>query len=157
MTPTPEPEAKMTQEDDGQAKADRALDWIDAEADKWAVEVKLPEIIKNLSAVTTLTPRAPEKVREDFRNRLEQNIDALVRQTFLEAWLRCYDGRKEWESGEIARLKSDLASALEALKPFAEEAFRYDPPENDDDNRVWDCRLTVGDLRRAAAELEKHK
>ena len=46
-----------------------------------------------------------------------------------------------------------------ALEPFAREAERYDPPEDDDDHHVWDCNsseLTVGNLRRArAAENEK--
>lgn len=57
-------------------------------------------------------------------------------------------------AGEMAR---ELAEAREALKPFSEEAFRYEPPEDDDDNRLWDCRITIGDLRRAARALETTK
>jgi hypothetical protein len=40
------------------------------------------------------------------------------------------------------------------LKPFAVEAARYDFPEEEDDHRLWDVLLTVGDLRRARAALQ---
>lgn len=93
-----------------QEKADRALDWIDAEADKWAVEIDLTQHIKNLVQVARLNPGVPNDVREGFIGRLEAHISALVRQTFLEAWLRCYDGRKEWEVTEISKLIAELES-----------------------------------------------
>jgi hypothetical protein len=46
---------------------------------------------------------------------------------------------------------------VEALEPFARLADCYDPPEGDDDHSCWDqaAQPTLGDLRRARAELAK--
>ena len=49
---------------------------------------------------------------------------------------------------EIERLR-------EALRPFADRAAAYDPPENDDAESDWwnVNRPTIGDLRKARAAL----
>lgn len=49
---------------------------------------------------------------------------------------------------EIKRLR-------EALKPFADEADLYDPPESDDDLPAWSRDFPIGTLRRARAALKK--
>ena len=46
-----------------------------------------------------------------------------------------------------------LKAAEEALKPFANEAARYEPDEGDGVNIAWDSRFTIGNLRAAAAAL----
>lgn len=51
----------------------------------------------------------------------------------------------------IRDLQQQLSTAREALEPFAKEAFRYDPPEGDDDFKAWSSEFTIGQLRRAAA------
>lgn len=55
----------------------------------------------------------------------------------------------------VAALEAENARMREALGPFAQKAWFYDPPEDDDDNRIWDTRYcpTLGDLRRARAAL----
>lgn len=55
---------------------------------------------------------------------------------------------------EIERLQADNARMREALKPFADEAIKYDPEEGDDDDLPFGINIVVGDLRRARAALE---
>lgn len=50
-----------------------------------------------------------------------------------------------------------LAEASKIIKPLADEAPRYDPPEGDEDEDAWDSRFTVGTLRRAASLTTKIK
>lgn len=40
-----------------------------------------------------------------------------------------------------------------ALEPFAKEAGKFDPVENDDHFLTWGTTFTVGDLRAARAAL----
>lgn len=59
---------------------------------------------------------------------------------------------------ELATAYSNLAlerdGLREALKPFADEAASFDPPEGDDDYPPYgDLDLTIGDLRRARTAL----
>lgn len=59
-----------------------------------------------------------------------------------------------WEEAadEIERLR-------EALRPFAERAAAYDPPQGDDNEPAWchSTRPTIGDLRRARAVVGEGK
>lgn len=54
---------------------------------------------------------------------------------------------------DAAALIDALQAAREALRPFAEEADRYEPDEGDGDHPAWDTTVTIGDLRRARAAL----
>ena len=66
--------------------------------------------------------------------------------------------QRRWREETLLRAataEAELARTREALEPFSKEADRYDPPENDDKSPVWQCRLTLGDLRRARAALAK--
>lgn len=59
-------------------------------------------------------------------------------------------------TSELARLRAEGEAKDRALKPFADEADRYDPPENDDDQPLWDVRgsaLCLRDLRAARAAM----
>ena len=60
--------------------------------------------------------------------------------------------RAEWN--EILRLEARIKRLEEALKLFAEMADAYDLIEDDDDEKAWDKRPTIRDLRRARAALE---
>ena len=67
------------------AACERAMDGMEARADLWAVEIDLPKIIKNIARVTRgISSRMPAAVRERFIARQEANIDALVKQAFIE-------------------------------------------------------------------------
>ena len=63
--------------------------------------------------------------------------------------VRGWKERAESAEAEAERLR-------EALKPFADIAEAYDPPEGDDDDTAWDRRHTptIGMLRRARVALE---
>lgn len=70
--------------------------------------------------------------------------------------LKFDDERKaeHWAMNEAA----DLITALvEALQPFAQDANRYDPPENDDDDLLWSSAggTRIGDLRRARDAIKR--
>lgn len=65
-----------------------------------------------------------------------------------------------WNGAEPVRKYVDAAEAKvkrlrEALKPFADLARAYDPPEDDDDHRCWHAESTptICDLRRARVAL----
>ena len=60
------------------------------------------------------------------------------------------------EASEAARVKAEQErdALKEALKPFADEAFRYEPDDGDSDLPIWDCQLTLGNLRDARRTLE---
>jgi len=54
---------------------------------------------------------------------------------------------------ELTQTKADLAEAIEALRPFADRAVRYEPDEDDDNEPDWSTAaplIKIGDLRRAA-------
>lgn len=55
----------------------------------------------------------------------------------------------------IAALEARVAELEAALNPFAHEAKRYDGLDFDSERLRGGTNLTVGDLRRAAATLEK--
>ena len=54
----------------------------------------------------------------------------------------------------IRELEARVKALEEALKPFADEAIRYEPHEDDNNDTAWDSDFTVGDLRRAAAAVK---
>ena len=64
------------------------------------------------------------------------------------------------DGNEITKLKADLAEAVEALRPMANGAFGLDGKDRND-AEIWEhssaMNITIGDLRRAAAIVEKHK
>lgn len=50
-----------------------------------------------------------------------------------------------------------IEALIEALRPFAKRAYRYDPDEGDGNEPDWDraSPLRISDLRRARAVLER--
>lgn len=57
----------------------------------------------------------------------------------------------------ILELLAEIERLREALTPFAKEAFRYEPPEGDDDMKAWDSQFSIGQLRRAAAIIREQE
>lgn len=60
------------------------LDVLDKMADAWADEVKLAEMIKNAASPMGLNRSAPADVRQQFRVRMEKQMNAIARQAFVE-------------------------------------------------------------------------
>lgn len=91
------------------AACERGMDALEAQADIWADEIDLVLIIKTIGqASRSLTDRMPPKIREGFINRQEANIDALVRQAYLEGFMRGGDSRKAYdEATTTASTKED--------------------------------------------------
>ena len=83
--------------------SERAMDWVDAEADKWAEEVSLMHIIKGMSATAGLSQNGPPAERQKLIDRWEANLDSWCKQVFLEAWLRSYDSYKEYRDNLSAQ------------------------------------------------------
>jgi hypothetical protein len=77
------------------AATERTMDWIEAQADEWAEEVNLTAMIKNIAAAAKLNTGVPADMRNKFAARCEANMDALCRQIFLEAYVRCIDSAKQ--------------------------------------------------------------
>ena len=66
----------------------KAMMELDALSDAWTLEVNLPSIIKNIASPMMLNANAPADVREKFKARMEAQIDAVVRQAFIEGSYR---------------------------------------------------------------------
>ena len=83
----------MTQVDKDEAGGvESLLSILEAKADEWAEEVGLLFMIKNVTSPVLLTRKAPDAVRERFKQRMESQMDALLRQAFIEGMYRgaCY-------------------------------------------------------------------
>ena len=84
------------------AACERAMSGLEAQADIWADEIDLVLIIKNIGAASRgLNDRMPKDIREGFINRQEANIDALVRQAYLEGFGRGGESRKEYDAARV--------------------------------------------------------
>lgn len=100
MTEGPDMDDKPTPEQT--AACERVMDGLEAQADVWADEIDLVVIIKNIGdASRKLTDRMPTDIREGFINRQEANIDALVRQAYLEGFMRGGDSRKAYDEARV--------------------------------------------------------
>jgi len=55
---------------------------------------------------------------------------------------------------KVATLTARIERLEAALKPFADEAVKYEPDEGDSEELIWDISLTLGHLRNARRELE---
>lgn len=70
------------------AKADYGMDVLEAHAGQWAVEIDLTSMIKNIVSPMRLSRRAPNDVREKLTHRMEVQIDAIIRQAYVEGAFR---------------------------------------------------------------------
>lgn len=104
------------------AACERAMDGLEAQADIWADEIDLVLIIKNIGAANRgLNDRMPKEIREGFINRQEANIDALVRQAYLEGFDRGGQSRKEYDAANVKEA-NDERDELEQLFKLQWEA-----------------------------------
>lgn len=118
--------------------SERAIDGLAAQADIWADEINLVVIVKNIGAASRgLTDRMPTDVREKFINRQEANIDALVRQAYLEGFMRGGEARKVYDEARVNKAIEE-SDELEALFDMQWEAdqravkrWRAAHPDND--------------------------
>ena len=69
---------------DPETRAGMLLNVLDGMADAWAVEVKLHELIGDATIPMKLNLSVPVSVREQFHRRMKEQIDAIVRQAFVE-------------------------------------------------------------------------
>lgn len=76
-------------------KTDRAMARLESLADIWAEEIRLVDTIKNVTGPMKLNRDAPESVRDNFRHRMESQIDALMRQAFIEGAYRGFCGAQD--------------------------------------------------------------
>lgn len=84
------------------AASERAVDGLKAQADLWADKINLVLIIKIIGQASRgLTDRMPTDIREGFINRQEANIDALVRQAYIEGFMCGGDSRKEYDATQV--------------------------------------------------------
>lgn len=69
------------------SRADQALDALEGRADAWSKRVDLRSMIENAASPMRLNRNAPDDVRESFRKRMIEQIDAIVRQAWGEGAL----------------------------------------------------------------------
>lgn len=104
-------------------KADHGMAILDALADKWAAEVDLTSMIKNATSPMELNRNAPDDVRQKFRLRMEAQIDAIARQSFIEGSYRAITGLQD-ERAEMKRrgiTRRPLNRAVDAGLPSFED------------------------------------
>lgn len=78
--------------------ADRALDHLEGRADLWSERVNLLAMIENVVSPMRLNRNVPDDVRESFRKRMIEQIDAIVRQAWVEGALEAIDGPPDDEA-----------------------------------------------------------
>lgn len=92
---------------EARAKADYSLAVLDGIADKWAEDINLTAMIKNATSPMNLNNAVPRDIKAKFKNRMEANIDAIVRQAFIEgachALCGLQDERKAMKARRIKR------------------------------------------------------
>lgn len=74
------------------AEADMCLAAIEGQADAWAARVNLNGMIENIASPMRLNRNAPDEVRESFTKRMKEQMDALMRQAFIEGALLAMGG-----------------------------------------------------------------
>lgn len=78
-----EPDARLTD-----PSVDRSLTGLEALSDQWAVEVKLPDMVRAVVSPMRLNKNVPDDIRESFIHRMERQIDALIKQAWIEGAYR---------------------------------------------------------------------
>ena len=71
--------------------AEAALDQMEAESDKWAIDVNLMASIDHIAHVSRLSQTVPIDQREGMIGRQKSLLDALMRQAFIEGGFRALD------------------------------------------------------------------
>ena|SRR5687768_1431299 len=80
------------------ADCELAMAELEAQADMWAVEIRLIDIIKIIGKCTHKISRdMPDDIRVGYINRLEAYIDALMRQAYMDGFYRGGTSRKEYD------------------------------------------------------------
>jgi hypothetical protein len=97
-------------------QADDAMSIMEGLADKWSAEVDLPSIIKNAVSPARLSRNAPDDVRERFIGRMEAQIDAIVRQAFIEGSYRAITGLQD-ERKAMAKLRRSHKKLSNSHRP----------------------------------------
>jgi hypothetical protein len=71
---------------------DIPLDSIEARADAWAERINLNAMIENALSPTRLSTSVPADIRAQFNKRMKEQVDAIVRQAFIEGAVHALDG-----------------------------------------------------------------
>lgn len=82
--------------------------------------------------------------------------EGMIVKRFFDAGTGQMSAAKIAEAFDDALIEAERRiNALEkALKPFADEAERYEPDEGDDSTTAWATSFDIGYLRRARAALK---
>lgn len=129
------------------AACDRAMDGLEAQADIWADNIDLVLIIKNIGdASRKLTDRMPQDIREGFINRQEANIDALVRQAYLEGFMNGGDSRKAYDEAQIKELteeRDEMQELFDLQWKADQRAIKRWRAAHPGNNLVWPDRANM--------------
>jgi gamma-glutamyl:cysteine ligase YbdK (ATP-grasp superfamily) len=90
-----------------------------------------------------------QRLTQDTRNALQAENDRL-----LAAVAELTEENKN-VGAQMDSFADEIERLREALKPFADAADAYDPPEGDDRDIAWSHDFQIGALRRARAALNK--
>ena len=74
------------------AEADMCLSVIEGYADAWAKRINLNAMIDNALSPVRLNQGVPNDVKAAFAKRMKEQVDAIVRQAFLEGAVNALDG-----------------------------------------------------------------
>lgn len=106
----------------GVAQAERAMDALEGLSDAWAAEVNLTAMIDNIVSPMGLNKSAPPEVRAEFTARMKTQIDAIVRQAYIEGAYRArIAGALTPKTGMPTRALTDL---------IKQQLYRWDMDEN---------------------------
>lgn len=78
--------------DEDREDDDMSLAFVEGQADVWAEQINLNAMIENVTSPMRLNPNVPKEVRESFAKRMREQMDALLRQAFMEGAFRAMTG-----------------------------------------------------------------
>jgi len=83
----------------------------------------------------------------NYDHKLRSEHDSLIERDAI------MTAENERLSAALTAAKAENQALRKALKPFADQAFYYEPDEGDSEYKIWDTSLTLGDLRAARNAL----
>ena len=83
--------SKETITTEEKAEADMSLAFVEGQADVWAQRINLNSMIENIASPMRLNRNAPDDVKAKFAKRMKEQMDAIIRQAFIEGAVLAQD------------------------------------------------------------------
>lgn len=110
----------------------------------------MTDLIERLRQAADTASRVQQSMAEAKSLRQDSNPEG---RTDLYMWPTPEQTLEGRAATELARQAEEITKLREALEPFARDADRYDPDDEDGLDEAFASHFLIGDLRRARAAL----